>query len=187
MSKLHVIIASTRPGRVGPSIAKWFAEYAQTHGKFDVELVDLAEFNLPVYDEPAHPASGKYEHAHTKRWSAKVAEGDAFVFVTPEYDFGTPPSLLNALVYLFHEWQYKPAAFVSYGGLSGGLRSVQDTKLTLTSLKVPSITEAVTIPFFSNFLSEEGIFTPSETHLASAETLLNELSRWTEALKVLRS
>jgi NAD(P)H-dependent FMN reductase len=187
MPKLHVIVASTRPGRVGPSIANWFTEFAQSHGKFDVELVDLAEFNLPVYDEPAHPATRQYEHAHTKRWSEKVAEGDAFVIVTPEYDFGTPPSLLNALVYLYHEWHYKPAAFVSYGGLSGGLRSVQDTKLTLTSLKMVPLVEAVAIPFFSKFLDEAGAFTPGESQISSAETMLNELYRWAEALAPLRS
>jgi NAD(P)H-dependent FMN reductase len=186
MPKLHVVIASTRPGRVGPSIANWFFAYAQTHGKFDVELVDLAEVGLPLYDEAAHPASRQYEHEHTQRWSAKVAEGDAFVFVLPEYDFGMPPSLLNALIYLYHEWSYKPAAFVSYGGVSGGLRAVQDAKLALTSFKMVPLVEAVTIPFFSSHIDETGEFTPNELHLKSAETLLNELRRWSEALAVLR-
>ena len=185
--KLQVIIASTRPGRVGPTIAKWFHEYAAANSEFDVELVDLLDYNLPVFDEPSHPASRQYVHEHTKRWSAKVLEADAFVFVTPEYNFGTPVSLLNALTYLVHEWQYKPAAFVSYGGLSGGMRSVQDTKLTLTTLKVVPLTEAVTIPFFSSHIDEAGEFTPNELHLKSAEVLLKELHRWAEAVSPLRA
>jgi len=122
--KLHIIICSTRPGRVGPSVAQWAYDAAVAHGGFEPVLVDLASFGLPVFDEPEHPRLGKYQHAHTKAWSASVAAADAFVFVTPEYNFGPPPALVNALNYLSREWQYKPAAFVSYGGHSGGMRAV---------------------------------------------------------------
>src|SRR6185295_5597150 len=93
---------------------------ATKHGKLDAELVDLRDYALPLFDEPKHPRFGQYEHEHTKRWSAKVKEADAFVFVTAEYNYGMPPSLLNALTYLSAEWAYKAAAFVSYGGVSGG-------------------------------------------------------------------
>src|SRR4051812_6805747 len=120
--KLHSIIASTRPGRLGPSIANWFHDRAVQHGKFEASLVDLATFNLPLFDEPQHPRFAKYEHAHTKAWSASVASADAFVLVTPEYNAGPPPSLLNALTYLHNEWKYKPVGFVSYGGVSAGAR-----------------------------------------------------------------
>src|SRR5437588_355270 len=98
--KLHNILCSTRPGRQGPAIADWFQEFARQHGKFEAELVDLAPVALPLFDEPKHPRFQKYQNEHTKKWSASVAAADAFVFVTPEYNFGPPPSLLNALNFL---------------------------------------------------------------------------------------
>lgn len=186
MPKLHVIIASTRPGRVGPTIGKWFYEFAARHGSFEVELVDLAEVNLPLLDEPAHPRLKKYEHAHTKHWSASVDAADAFVFVTPEYNFGTPPALLNALDYLYDEWSYKPVGFVSYGGLSGGIRSVQMTKQIVTTLKMMPMVEAVNIPFFPNHIDDTGAFVATEIHEKSATDMLQELLRWADALKPLR-
>jgi len=182
---LHTIVCSTRPGRVGLSVARWFHEIATQHGGFDAKLVDLAEFNLPVYDEPKHPSLQQYVHEHTKRWSASVSAADAFVFVTPEYNYGPPPSLLNALDYVYKEWNYKPAAFVSYGGVSGGLRGVQIEKHTLTTLKMVPIVEAVTIQMVAQHMNE-GRFTPKDVHVTSATTMLNELVRWAEALKPLR-
>jgi NAD(P)H-dependent FMN reductase len=136
---LTVIIASTRPGRAGLPIASWFIERAKKDERFEVVVADLKEIGLPLFDEPKHPRFQQYEHEHTKRWSAIVAAADAFVIVTPEYNFSPPPSIVNALDFVFREWQHKPAAFVSYGGVSGGLRSVQATKLILTSLKVMPI------------------------------------------------
>src|SRR5690349_14826783 len=134
--KLHIIIASTRPGRVGPTIANWFHGIAKANGKFDATLVDLAEVNLPMFNESQHPRLRKYDHEHTKRWSATIDAADAFVFVTPEYNHIAPPALINAIDYLHHEWQYKPAAFVSYGGPAGGARAVVALKSTLVSVKV---------------------------------------------------
>ena len=186
MLKLHVIIVSTRPGRVGLPIGTWFHVSAQRHGKFDVRLVDLAEVNLPLLDEAKHPRFGQYEHAHTKAWSATVAEADAFVFVTPEYNYGAAPTLLNALDYLHKEWAYKAAAFVSYGGVAGGTRSVQMAKQVVTALKMMAIFEAVTIPFFSQHL-KDGVFHASEAHEVAATTMLDELARWAAALKPMRA
>jgi NAD(P)H-dependent FMN reductase len=143
--KLHVIVCSTRPGRVGLPVGRWFHEIARQHGGFDPVLVDLAEFDLPIYDEPKHPRLQQYEHAHTKRWSESVAAADAFVFVTPEYNYGPSPSFVNALNYVYNEWNYKPAGLVSYGGVSGGLRAAQIEKLTLLALKMVPINEAVTV------------------------------------------
>ena len=117
--KLHVIFASTRDGRQGLPIAEWVVERARAHGKFEPQLVDLREVNLPLFDEPKHPRFRQYEHAHTKAWSAIVDAADAFVFVTPEYNYGMPPALLNAIDYLSQEWAYKPASIVSYGGPLG--------------------------------------------------------------------
>ena len=184
--KLHIVICSTRPGRVGPSVAAWIHEFAITHGKFDVALIDLADFNLPVFDEPEHPRFKKYQHEHTKKWSASVESADAFVFVTPEYNYGPPPSLLNALNYLYMEWNYKAASFVSYGGGGGGLRAVQMEKLTLTTLKMMPVLEAVTIPMVTHHLDAGKKFTPNDSHTKSAQTMLDELLKWTNALKVMR-
>jgi NAD(P)H-dependent FMN reductase len=186
MLKLHVVIASTRPGRAGLPISHWFFEFARQHGTFDVELVDLAEVNLPLLDEPAHPRLGQYTHEHTKAWSASVAAADAFVFVTPEYNYGTPPALVNALDFVYREWNYKPVGFVSYGGISGGIRSVQMTKQIVTTLKMMPMVEAVNIPFFAQHMDPEKGFTPTEAHEKAAGVMLDELLRWAEALKPLR-
>lgn len=185
MLKLHVIIASTRPGRIGLPIGNWTFERAKAHGKFEVTLVDLAELNLPVMNEPQHPRLQKYVHAHTKAWSATVAAADAFVLVTPEYNFSTAPSLSNALDYVYKEWNYKPAAFVSYGGISGGLRAVEMTKQTLCALKMVPLTEAVTLPFAAKQIAN-GTFGGSPENEKAATTMLDELHRYAEALKPMR-
>lgn len=148
--KLHTIIASTRPGRVGSAVAKWFHAFAVENGRFEAELVDLADFNLPIYDEPVHPRFQRYEHEHTKRWSESVAAADAYVFVTPEYNYSPPPSLVNAFDFLYREWNYKPCGFVSYGGVSGGLRAVQMERLHATTLKMMPMMEGVTVPMVAN-------------------------------------
>jgi NAD(P)H-dependent FMN reductase len=185
--RLHTLISSTRPGRVGPAIAGWFHELALEHGGFDAHLVDLADFNLPVLDEPNHPMKQAYQHAHTKAWAESVHAADAYVFVTPEHNYGPPASLVNALNYVYREWNYKPAAFVSYGGVSGGLRGVQITKQLLTTLKVVPLVEAVVIPMFAQHMDPGGGFKPTEMHETSAKTALAELKRWAEALKPLRT
>lgn len=184
--KLHVVICSTRPGRKGPAIARWFADLAASEGSFAVELVDLADFALPIFDEPHHPRLQKYEHERTKRWSASVSEADAFVFVTPEYNYNPPPSLVNAVDYLVNEWAYKPAAFVSYGGISGGLRAVQAAKLLLTTLKIMPLPEGVVLPAFGQQIDGE-TFNATEANEKAAGAMLVELRRWAGALKPLRS
>ena len=185
--KLHTIICSTRPGRVGPAVARWFHEFAQRHGGFDAELVDLADFNLPVYDEPEHPFLGKYQHEHTKRWSASVAAAGAYVFVTPEYNYHPPASLVNALDFVYREWTYKPCGFVSYGGVSGGLRGAQIARLHVTTLKMMPMMEGVAVPMVKNHLGGGGEFTSNGHIDSSAKKLLDELLRWAEALKPMRA
>ena len=185
--KLHVIVTSTRPGRLGPSVARWFEGFARAHGAFEPVLVDLAEFDLPVYDEPKHPLTRQYQHEHTKRWSASVAAADAYVFVMPEYNYFPPPSLVNALNYLVAEWMYKPAGLVSYGGVSGGLRAAQAVKLLLTTLKIMPIPEGVAIPNFTQWMGGDGAFRPNELVEKSGTTMLNEMVRWSGALKPLRA
>jgi NAD(P)H-dependent FMN reductase len=186
MLKLNVIIASTRPGRAGEPIGKWFFERAQRHGKFECRLVDLKEVNLPLIDEPQHPSKRQYQHAHTKEWSQITDPADAFVFVTPEYNFSLCPALANALDYLFHEWCYKPAGFVSYGGAAGGTRSVAMIKQLATSLKMMPIPEGVMIPFFTKSL-KDGVFDCGDVQDEAIARMLDELLRWATALKPMRT
>jgi NAD(P)H-dependent FMN reductase len=180
------VIASTRPGRIGPVIAQWFNDFAQAHGKFDAHLVDLADFELPLFDEPHHPMRRQYQHAHTKKWAASVTAADAFVFVTPEYNYGPPPSLLNALDYLSLEWNYAPAAFVSYGGVTAGMRSSARSAMTVATLKMMPLPESVGIPDVFSQLAD-GKFQANDLNIAGAQSVLNELAKWEEALRGLRS
>ena len=186
MPVLHTIVCSTRPGRIGLPVARWFHEVASAHGGFEAHFVDLADFGLPVFDEPNHPRLRKYEHEHTRRWSASVAAADAFVFVTPEYNYGPPPSLVNALTYLAAEWHYKPAGFVSYGGVSGGLRAVQAAKLIVTTLRMMPLPEGVAIPMAPQQIAD-GAFAANDSNRHAAAALLGELNRWAGALQALRA
>jgi NAD(P)H-dependent FMN reductase len=188
VARLGVVIASVREGRVGLPVAEWFIERARQHARFDVAIVDLKELDLPVFAGRNHPRLRQYESDRQKAWSAMVAGFDAFVFVTPEYNYGTAPALLNALNYLYVEWNYKAAAFVSYGGISGGLRAVQMAKQTLGALKMVPIVEAVTIPMVAQAIDREsGRFKATEQQDKAAETVLAELQRWTTALASLRT
>jgi len=187
MPRLGVVVASTREGRVGSAVARWFVEFARSHGGFEVTPIDLKEVGLPLLEEPAHPRFQQYTQPRTKAWSATVAGLDAFVFVTPEYNYGPPPALVNALDHLYVEWNYKAAGFVSYGGISGGIRSVQMTKQILTTLKMVPLVEAVTIPFVAQLLDKEsGAFNASDLHGTSGTAMLNELVKWTAALAGMR-
>lgn len=188
MPLLQIFVVSTRPSRKGPAVAAWFEAEARRHGQFDLDVVDFAKINLPMLDEPEHPRLRTYQHQHTKDWSARVDAADAFVFVMPEYNFSAPPSLVNAIDYLVHEWAYKPVGFVSYGGMSGGVRSVQMTKLLVTALKMVPLPEAVAIPFFATHIdAATGVCDPGPTQATAAAKMLDELRRWTDALKVLRA
>lgn len=186
LPSLHVVICSTRPGRIGPFIADWILGYAKTHGAFDAKLVDLAAFNLPLIDEPNHPILRRYEHAHTKAWSRSVNAGDAFVFVTPEYNYGPPPALLNAFDFLYLEWNYKPAGFVSYGGVSGGMRASARAGMTASTLRMMPIPENVALPNVHGQI-KEGIFVANELNIAGASAMMNELVKWEQALRDLRA
>ncbi len=185
--KLHVVTVSTRPGRVGPSVARWFNEFASGHGGFEVLPIDLAEFELPVYDEPHHPTLQKYQHEHTRRWAASVASADAYVFVLPEYNYNPPPTFYNALNYVYKEWNYKPAGFVSYGGVSGGLRSTQVAKQLVTTLKMMPMMEGVMVPMVATLLDEERTFRSNELIDKAAGVMLDELLKWARALATMRA
>ncbi|MGZ4626811.1 MAG: NADPH-dependent FMN reductase [Kineosporiaceae bacterium] len=180
---LQVVIASTRPGRIGEPFARWFVPIAEKHGAFDVEVVDLAAVNLPFMDEPKHPRLGQYQHEHTKRWSATVSRGDAFVFVTPEYNYGYNAVLKNAIDYLHHEWANKAVGFLSYGGVAAGTRSVQQLRQVLSALRVVTSVEAVNVPFAAQFLDEDREVQANDVMMVAAGAMLDELARLTALLR----
>ena len=186
MPTLRIVIASTRPGRVGLPVAEWFTGVAEAHRGFDVEVTDLLELGLPFMDEPKHPRFGDYQHQHTKDWSATVAASDAFVFVHPEYNYGYTAPLKNAIDYLHAEWQHKPVGFVSYGGVAAGTRALQQLKQVVTALKLLPLTEAVNIPFVAQFL-EDGAIVANDVMEQAAVAMLDELVRVEAALRSLRA
>jgi NAD(P)H-dependent FMN reductase len=186
MPNLTIIIGSTRPGRAGAAIAQWFAARAKDHGGFDVTVVDLAEVDLPLLDEPNHPRRRQYTQQHTKDWSAIIDAADAFVIVTPEYNYGYPAALKNAIDYLHHEWQHKPVGFVSYGGVAAGTRAVQQLKQVVTTLRMLPVFDSVNIPFHTQFLDSDGVLRPNEVMEKAADTMLDELVRTEAALRPLR-
>jgi NAD(P)H-dependent FMN reductase len=186
MPRLGVVLVSVREGRIGEAVADWALEQARQHGGFEVELVDLKTVDLPLLREPSHPRLKQYADPKTQAWSATVDALDACLFVTPEYNHSTPPSLSNAVDHLYQEWNYKAAAFVSYGGISGGLRAVQATKPLLLACNMVPIVEGVPIAFVTRQV-QDGRFAPTEAQDKALATTLTALGRWTSALVTLRS
>jgi NAD(P)H-dependent FMN reductase len=186
MPTLTIIVGSTRPGRAGQTIAEWFADRARTHAGFDVEVADLAEIGLPLLDEPNHPRLGQYTKQHTKDWSAIVDRADAVVFVTPEYNYGYPAALKNAIDFLHREWRDKPAGFVSYGGVAAGTRAVQQLKQVVTTLRMTPVFDSVNIPFHAQLI-KDGKFEATDLLNQAADTMLDELVRVESALHQLRA
>ncbi|MCY0880233.1 MAG: NAD(P)H-dependent oxidoreductase [Firmicutes bacterium] len=185
MPHLLIVIASTRPGRVGLPVGQWFERLSREHGGFDIEVADLKELNLPMMDEPHHPRFAQYTQPHTKAWSRMVDASDAVVLVMPEYNHGITAPLKNALDYLYQEWNYKPVGLVSYGGPSGGMRAAQMVKQVATALKMMPLPDSVAIPFVTQYL-RDGVFDPPDAIVQAAHAMLDELQRWTEALEPLR-
>lgn len=185
-TKLLIIVASTRPGRVGLPVATWFGTLAADDPDFEVELVDLALLGLPFMDEPNHPRLRRYVHRHTIAWSARIDAADAFVFVFPEYNHGFNAPLKNALDYLCHEWRHKPAGLVSYGGVSAGTRAAQMLKQVLTALRIHVVGDAVAIPFVAQRLDDGRRFHADEALERAAQSMLAELGRLETVLRPLR-
>lgn len=186
---LQIIIASTRPGRAGLPIGRWTEQAAVAHGGFDVEVLDLHEIALPMFDEPVHPRLRQYTQEHTLAWSAMVDRGDAYVIVLPEYNHSYNGALKNALDFLVHEWSHKPVGLVSYGGVAGGIRAVQALKPALLALGMHPLVEAVVVPLFPRFLRGEGdarTFEPDEEITRSAGVMFDALARWIPASTLLR-
>ncbi|MFI6272883.1 GNAT family N-acetyltransferase [Micromonospora zamorensis] len=183
-----VIVASTRPGRLGPAISDWFVQAtlptAAAAGT-TLDVADLADIGLPLFDEPEHPSSGIYVHEHTRAWSQRVAAADAYVVVTPEYNYGMPAVLKNALDFLYHEWAWKPMGFVSYGNTSAGTRSVQMTKQVVTTLKMMPIGATVALRIADS--TQDGQVLRSAGLDDTARRMLLELTRVASAMRPLRT
>jgi NAD(P)H-dependent FMN reductase len=184
--RLQVIVASTRPTRVGPAVGEWFYARAAEHGGFELDWVDLAELRLPFMDEPHHPRLREYEHDHTRRWSERVDAADAFAMVTPEYNHGFNAPLKNAVDFLHHEWSHKPVGIVSYGGVAAGTRAAQMLKQVLLAQRMVPLTTAVSIPFVARFVDDEGRLEPNDTMQAAAMDVLDDLLAHEAALRPLR-
>jgi NAD(P)H-dependent FMN reductase len=183
---LQMVIASTRPGRVGLPVAEWFGERVEAHGGFELDVADLAKLDLPFMDEPNHPRLREYTQQHTKDWSARVERADAFAFVMPEYNYGLNAPLKNAIDYLHHEWRYKPLGLVSYGGVAAGTRAAQMVKQVVSALGVQPLVTAVSIPFVARLIDDEGELEANETMEKAAAAMLDELVRVERALRQLR-
>jgi len=123
--KVLVICGSVRPTRICTDIARWVMQGLPPDGALELELVELADWPLPMDDEPGVPARDPYVHAHTQAWSRKISEAAAYVFVTPQYNWGYPAALKNALDHLYREWSGKPAIIVTYGFHGGGKCAAQ--------------------------------------------------------------
>lgn len=172
-------------------MARWMTEFAKAHTDFNVEMIDLGEVGLPLLDEPLPASMGKYEHQHTKDWSARIADADAFIFVTPEYNGNYPASLRNALEFLYKEWAHKAAGILSYGYSAGGARAAKALAGDLTILSIMPLPKGITLVNFPQFMvsEEEGgkeLLQVTEATENAAKGMLEELRAWTEALAGIR-
>ena len=185
--RLQIIVTSTREGRFGDKLGDWLYNFAQNAGMFEVELVDLAKIDLPLFDEPRHPRLHQYEHEHTKSWSKIIERGDVYIFVIPEYDHLPPSSFVNAVTYLSKEWNYKAVSFLSYGGISGGIRAAETARLMVNAVKMVPILETIPIPQYNQYVDESGNFKPNALIETSAKSVLDELLKLDTGLKIIRA
>ena len=174
-----LIMGSTRAGRICPKITEWVAQIGRSYTDLDYELIDLANWPLPMNDEPAIPAKGvPYTQAHTRAWSEKIKSADAVVFVTPQYNWGYPAVVKNAIDHLYHEWRNKPAAIVTYGGHGGG-KCAEQLKQIAGAVKMRVVPTAPGIWLPDSVIREDAAFDPDrdfELHVASIRNAFTELA-----------
>lgn len=190
MAKIGIIVGSTRPGRRGCAVAEWVASVAAKERPMDdFDIVDLADFALPLLDETHPAASGLYGNAHTNRWAEAIARYDGFVFVTPEYNRSISGALKNALDFVYAEWNNKAAGFVGYG-LHGATRAVEHLRLILAELKVATVRTQVALSLHHDFTfsapTEPGDVTPGPHQHQTLTALLNDVVVWSRALQPIR-
>jgi NAD(P)H-dependent FMN reductase len=185
LTKIAIILGSTRPGRNGEAVAKWFLDIAKQRGDADYELVDIADYNLPHLDEVYPPSMGQYSQPHTKAWAATIAAYDGYVFVTPEYNHSTSGALKNAIDFLGPEWYNKAAGFVSYGS-AGGTRAVEHLRLVMAELQVATVRAQVALSLYTDFVNFSE-FAPRALQVESVGPMLDQLVAWSKALSTVRS
>jgi NAD(P)H-dependent FMN reductase len=184
MLKVAIMTGSTRPGRLNEAVARWVHDLTKGRKDAELELVDIADFGLPLLDEPVPPSLAKYSHEHTKRWAAKIASFDAYVFVVPEYNHGISGALKNAIDFLYAEWNNKAAGFVSYGS-AGGARAVEHLRCVMAELQVATVRAQVMLSLATDF-EKYSIFKPDPRHEKALSTMLDQLIAWGGALKTVR-
>ena len=185
MLNIAIIVGSTRPGRVAEQVAKWVHGIAEKRNDAQYEIVDIADYHLPVYDEPVPPSMGiDYANEHTKRWSEKIASFDGYVFCTPEYNRATSGALKNAIDFLYHEWNNKAAGFVGWGSFNGA-RAVENLRMIMGELQIADVRAQVGLSLFTDFenFSE---FKPAPQHEETVHAMLDQVIAWSGALKTLR-
>lgn len=187
MLEIAIIVGSTRPGRKAEAVAKWVLGIAQSRGDARYEVVDIADYALPLLDEPVPPAmaKGKYSKPHSSAWAAEISKFDGYVFVSPEYNHGTSGALKNALDFLYPEWNDKAAGFVAYGS-AGGVRAVEQLRLILAELQMATVRDQVALSLRSDF-KDYAVFTPGEHQTQAVNAMLDQLVAWSGALRTLRS
>ncbi|MCH8553474.1 MAG: NAD(P)H-dependent oxidoreductase [Natronospirillum sp.] len=184
MLKIAVVTGSTRPGRNNEAVAHWVLDHANRVEGAEFELVDIADFNLPLLDEPMPPMMNQYQHEHTKKWSAKIAGFDGYVFITPEYNHSTSAALKNAIDYLNLEWNDKAAGFVGYGS-AGGVRAVEHLRQIASEVRLAHVRDQVQLSLFTDFENFSS-FKPQPNQVDALHTMLKDVVRWAGAMKTLR-
>jgi NAD(P)H-dependent FMN reductase len=185
MTKIGIILGSTRPNRNGEQVAKWVLDIAARRGDAEFELVDLRDYPLPHLDEPMPPSLGQYQQEHTKQWATKISSFDGFVIVTPEYNHGTSGVLKNAIDYLYAEWNNKAVGFVSYGGV-GGARAAEHLRLVAGELQMADVRQQVALSLITEF-ENFSVFKPGDYNLDALNVLLDQVIAWSGALSTLRT
>jgi NAD(P)H-dependent FMN reductase len=184
MTRIGIILGSTRPNRNGEQVARWVYEIAARRDDAEFELVDLRDYPLPHLDEPLPPSMGQYQNEHTRQWADKIASFDGFVFVTPEYNHSTSGVLKNAIDYLYAEWNNKAVGFVSYGGV-GGARAAEHLRLVAGELQMADVRQQVALSLLTEF-ENFSVFKPGDYNRAALDTLLDQVIAWSSALAPLR-
>jgi NAD(P)H-dependent FMN reductase len=185
MTKIAIVTGSVRPGRQSLNVARWVESLANKRGDATYEVVDLADFELPLWDEARPPSMAPGVKAHSRAWSDKIAGYDCYVFVVSEYNHSITGALKNALDYLKPELTDKAAGFVSYGSV-GGARAVEHLRGILSELQVAHVRNAVALSLFTDF-ENFSMLTPTEPSTASVDPMLDQLIRWTRAMEAVRA
>jgi NAD(P)H-dependent FMN reductase len=179
-SKIGVIIASIRDSRNADVILEWVkTETEQYQGQLEFEVIDLQDRQVPHFTAAKVPAQRAYENDFTKKWSAEIEQYDGFIVVTPEYNHSYPGVLKDAFDHLFHEWVYKPIAFIGYG-TQGGVRAIEHLRLMSIQLAMAPIRRQVTIPLWE--VLEDGVPIIAERFHGETQELFRQLEWWTQTL-----